>query len=29
MDMRFGTENIRSLYRASSLKTVLSKLAKY
>jgi len=29
MDMRFGTWNVRSLYRAGSMKTVASKLAKY
>jgi exonuclease III len=29
MDMRFGTWNVRSLYRAGSLKTVLRELARY
>jgi hypothetical protein len=29
MDMRFGTSKGRSLYRAGSMKTVGSKLAKY
>jgi exonuclease III len=29
MDMRFGTWNVRSLYRAGSLKTIASELAKY
>jgi hypothetical protein len=29
MDMRFGTWNVRSLYRAGSLKTVSRELAKY
>jgi len=29
MDMRFGTWNVRSLYRAGSLKTVASELARY
>jgi hypothetical protein len=29
MDMRFGMCNVRSLYRAGSLKTVESNLAKY
>jgi hypothetical protein len=29
MDMRFGTWNVRSLYRASSLMTVSRELAKY
>jgi hypothetical protein len=29
MDMRFGTWNVRIFYRAGSLKTVASKLAKY
>jgi exonuclease III len=29
MDMRFGTWTVRSLYRAGSLKTVASELAKY
>jgi exonuclease III len=29
MDMRFGTWNIRSLYRAGSLKTVSRELARY
>jgi hypothetical protein len=29
MDMRFGLWNVRSLYRASSLTTVLRELAKY
>jgi hypothetical protein len=29
MDMRFGTLNIRSLYRAGSLMTVLSELSRY
>jgi hypothetical protein len=29
MDLRFGTWNVRSLYRAGSLKTVLRKLAIY
>jgi hypothetical protein len=29
MDMRFGTWNIRSFYRASSLKTVARELIKY
>jgi exonuclease III len=29
MDIRFGTWNVRSLYRASSLKTVSRKLARY
>jgi hypothetical protein len=28
-DMRFGTWNVRSLYRAGSLKTVLRELARY
>jgi hypothetical protein len=28
MDMRFGTWNVRSLYRLGSLKTVLGELAK-
>jgi len=28
MDIRFGTQNVRSVYRAGSLKTVASKLAK-
>jgi hypothetical protein len=29
MDMRFGTMNVRSLYRTGSLKTVASEFAKY
>jgi exonuclease III len=29
MDMRFGTWNVRSLYRAGSLKTASKELAKY
>jgi exonuclease III len=29
MDMRFGTWNVRSLYRAGSWKTVLRELARY
>jgi hypothetical protein len=29
MDIRFGTENVRSLYRAGSMRTAESKLAKY
>jgi hypothetical protein len=29
MDMRFGTWNIRSLYRIGSLKTVAGELGKY
>jgi hypothetical protein len=29
VDMRFGTWNIRSLYRAGSLMTVLRELSKY
>jgi hypothetical protein len=29
MDMRFGTWNVRSLYRSSSLKTVARELGKY
>jgi exonuclease III len=29
MDMRFGTWNVRSLYRAGSLKTVARELGKY
>jgi len=29
MDMTFGIWNVRSLYRAGSLKTVASELAKY
>jgi exonuclease III len=29
MDMRFGTWNIRSLYRAGSLVTVSKELSKY
>jgi hypothetical protein len=29
MDMRFGTWNVRSLYRAGSLKTVCRELARY
>jgi exonuclease III len=29
MDMRFGTWNLRSLYRASSLMTVAKQLSKY
>jgi exonuclease III len=29
MDMRFGTWNVRSLYRAGSLKTGSRKLARY
>jgi exonuclease III len=29
MDMRFGTWNVRGLYRAGSLKTVLRDLARY
>jgi exonuclease III len=29
MDMRFGTWNVRSLYRAGSLMTVLRELARY
>jgi hypothetical protein len=29
MDMRFGTWNVRGLYRAGSLKIVASKLVKY
>jgi hypothetical protein len=29
MDMRFGTGNLRSLYRSGSLKTVASRIAKY
>jgi hypothetical protein len=28
MDMRFGTWNVRSLYRSGSLKTVAEELAK-
>jgi hypothetical protein len=29
MDMRFGLRNVRSMYRASSLMTVLRELLKY
>jgi exonuclease III len=29
MDMRFGTWNVRSLYRASSLMTISRELARY
>jgi exonuclease III len=29
MDMRFGTWNVRSLYRAGSLKTVSRELARF
>jgi hypothetical protein len=29
MDMRFGTQNVRSLYRADSLVTVTKELSKY
>jgi hypothetical protein len=29
MDMRFGTWNVRSLYRSGALKTVSGELAKY
>jgi hypothetical protein len=29
MDMRFGTWNVRSLYRIGSLKTVARELGKY
>jgi hypothetical protein len=29
MDMRFGKQNVRSLYRAGSLKTVARELGKY
>jgi hypothetical protein len=29
MDMRFGTWNVRSLYRSGSLKTVSGELPKY
>jgi exonuclease III len=29
MDMRFGTWNVRSLFRASSLMTVESEISKY
>jgi hypothetical protein len=29
MDMRFGTWNVRSLYRSGSQKTVATELAKY
>jgi exonuclease III len=29
MDMRFGTWNVRSLYRAGSLMTVAKELSKY
>jgi exonuclease III len=29
MDMRFGTWNVRSLYRSGSLKTVTRELRKY
>jgi exonuclease III len=29
MDMRFGTWNVRSLYRAGSLRTVVEELSKY
>jgi exonuclease III len=29
MDVRFGTWNVRSLYRSSSLKTVAKELGKY
>jgi exonuclease III len=29
MDMRFGTWNIRSLYRAVSLMTVMKKISEY
>jgi exonuclease III len=29
MDMRFGTWNVRSLYRSGSLKTISGELAKY
>jgi hypothetical protein len=29
MDVRFGTWNVRSLYRAASLRTVASELATY
>jgi exonuclease III len=29
MDMRFGTWNVRSLYKAGSLQTAASELAKY
>jgi exonuclease III len=29
MDIRFGTWNVRSLYRAGSLKTVARELVKY
>jgi exonuclease III len=29
MDMRFGTWNIRSMYRAGSLRTVTEEISKY
>jgi exonuclease III len=29
MDMRFGTWNVRSLYRAGSLRTVAEEVSKY
>jgi hypothetical protein len=29
MDMRFGTRNVRSLFRSSSLKTIARELGKY
>jgi exonuclease III len=29
MDVRFGTWNVRSLYRAGSLKTVANEMVKY
>jgi hypothetical protein len=29
MDMRFGTWNVRSLYRAGSLRTVAEEISKY
>jgi hypothetical protein len=29
MDMRFGTWNVRSLYRAGSLRTVVEEISKY
>jgi hypothetical protein len=29
MDMRFGTRNVRSLYRAGSLRTVGEEISKY
>jgi hypothetical protein len=29
MDMRFGTWNVRSMYKADSLRTVLEEISKY